>query len=71
MPKCVICDTQYDDSDTLFTIGLDKPYLNLKVHRNCYMQVRDSLKEFLLEHWDRVDAYIKAPDSPKKRTVKN
>ena len=28
-------------------LGIEKPYMNLIMHKNCYMKIKDNLRSFL------------------------
>lgn len=43
---CILCKKEILLEDLKYMIALEKPYLNLIVHRDCYNSC-DNLKEFL------------------------
>ena len=44
---CIYCKKEIKNEDKKFILGIEKPYMNLKLHRDCYLKIRDNLVEFL------------------------
>jgi len=50
---CIVCKKEILDIDSKFMIALEVPYLNLYVHRSCWMEIRNNLDEFMSDNLER------------------
>lgn len=64
--KCFECGKEIDGLKSI--LPLDRPYVNLPFHRDCYTSIDDEL-EYVTEHYDRILEYI-AYISTKRYTMK-
>lgn len=55
MVKCFKCEKQIEGLKSI--LPLDKPYVNLPFHRDCYNDLDDEL-EYVTKNYDRIIAYI-------------
>ncbi len=65
--KCFECDKKIDGLRSF--LPLDKPYVNLPFHRDCYTDIEDELA-YVTEHYERIMQYIYDSDAKplRKRT---
>jgi len=47
---CIYCKKEIKKGDDKFMLGLEKPYINLPLHRGCYKKIKNNLLEFLNEN---------------------
>lgn len=40
---CPVCDEEIEDKDRYFQVAVDVPYVNIRLHRNCYINLRERL----------------------------
>lgn len=55
MVKCFKCEKQIEGLKSI--LPLDKPYVNLPFHRDCYNDLDDEL-EYVTKNYDRIIDYI-------------
>ncbi len=46
---CIVCRKELRLEDDKFMLALDRPYLNLWVHKSCWNQIKDNLKDFFTQ----------------------
>ena len=44
---CIYCKKKVYKEDKKYMVGLEKPYINLFLHMDCYKKIKDNLLEFL------------------------
>lgn len=59
MNKCPVCNQEILYTERPFMIGLEKPYMNIFFHKECYNQVEGNMTEFLDENIDNILALVK------------
>lgn len=47
MKMCPICEKDIQKTDDKFMVALDKPYLNVFFHRECYLLIESDLLNML------------------------
>jgi hypothetical protein len=68
---CPFCSKEVIDSDYMM-IGLDRPYINLMFHRECYNKIKSNLNEYLgqsFQEW--YNLYINNEEIHGKRVRKS
>lgn len=68
MIKCIICDLPIGDGDTIFYLGLDIPYVNIKLHRECFHNIKHNINEFLALNVKKVYNYIEEMNKNKLKS---
>ena len=58
--KCFECDKEIDGLRSF--LPLDRPYVNLPFHRDCYNSLDSELK-YVTKNYDRIIEYIKYTDT--------
>ena len=53
--KCFKCGKSIEGLKSI--LPLDRPYVNLLMHRDCYKSIEDEL-EYVIKHYDRIIQYI-------------
>ena len=43
---CFFCSKEIDDSSEKFMLGLDKPYVNLWFHRDCWRKIKNNFEDY-------------------------
>ena len=59
--KCIFCNEETTNLD--FMLGIEVPYMNFYVHRECYKRNESNLKEFLEENLAK---YLETSNNRKK-----
>jgi len=54
--KCIVCKEDVMETEGKFMIAIESPYINLYVHRNCWYEIEDTLKEFMEKN---LEEYLK------------
>lgn len=44
---CPVCNTEIKKEDKKFFFGNDRPYINVYLHRDCYLSNKDKILEIL------------------------
>ena len=52
--KCFLCRKDLNEFGGVFMLGLDRPYVNLWFHRECFDTVEPNLLEYLNAEIDRL-----------------
>jgi uncharacterized protein YmfQ (DUF2313 family) len=47
---CIVCKKDVLKTDDKKMIGLEIPYVNLYIHKECYNEIKDTLEEFMKEN---------------------
>jgi hypothetical protein len=53
--RCFKCEKEIEDLKSF--LALDKPYVNLPFHRECYISLDDEMK-YVTENYDRIIEYV-------------
>lgn len=53
---CIKCKKETLDGEKVFWLGLEVPYVNLIMHRDCYNEIKDDILPFLQEN---LEEYLK------------
>lgn len=53
---CPVCDEVILDDKFMFS--LEKPYMNVYLHKNCYLKIRDNLLAYLTVP-ENIDKFMK------------
>ena len=51
---CPVCTKTIEDYDDKFLLGVDIPYDNILLHRDCWNKIRGNLKEWLIEYYANI-----------------
>jgi hypothetical protein len=54
---CIYCKQPILETDNIFWLGFDIPYINLKVHKSCWKQYKNT--NFVSENSMEILSYIK------------
>ena len=67
--KCFKCGKEIDGLKSI--LPLDRPYVNLFMHRDCYNSIENEL-DYVTENYDRIMEYIRESDiKPLRKRRKN
>lgn len=58
---CIFCNQEVTEDK--FMLAIERPYLNLYVHKACYKNSMDSIQQFLEENLEK---YLKTVNKQKK-----
>jgi hypothetical protein len=56
---CFSCDKEISPDNEKYFLGLDKPYINISFHRNCYKEIQGDINDFLLENLDKISELLR------------
>ena len=68
--RCPYCIEHIKDDDDVMMIGLDKPYLNLYMHKGCYSRVAEHINKFLQENSEIIEQIYKESIASKSKKKK-
>ena len=57
MKECFKCEKEIEKEQ--FMYGIDRPYVNLWFHRKCFEEIEDTMKEYLIANYSRLDAAVR------------
>jgi hypothetical protein len=64
---CIVCKEEVLKTDDKFYLGLDKPYVNLPLHRKCWLSIKDKLNYFLPENEELLYNIIEESNKNRKK----
>lgn len=64
---CIICGEDIQSSDDITYIGLDKPYINLKVHRSCFKNHKTKINEIIKNNQELLLQQIREQNNGKRK----
>jgi hypothetical protein len=70
---CIVCKEEVLGTDDKTMLGIDKPYINLWLHKACYRSIIDDLDSFFTQQTIEFmyNTYILNKDKNGKNTRKN
>jgi len=66
--KCFYCDKDVEPEQPKFWLGLDKPYINLLFHKECYNNV--DAEQYVQDNVEKIFNVLKERDNGRKRKNK-
>ena len=67
MYKCFVCDNMILPEDSKIMFPLEKPYLNLYIHKSCFLSIKDNLYEYLPKNIEKMyNIYVETVKNSKK-----
>ncbi|GEM_PF-2217927 len=68
--KCFYCGKVIEKNDSKIIIALDKPYINLWVHKECEIEIYNyGVNKYLNENKERIFKILET-ETPKKENIK-
>lgn len=67
---CFKCQKDIKQEDDKFMYGLDRPYINLYFHKNCWNSIKDNLEVYFTQNEDSVYNYIRKQQKTGKNVRK-
>ena len=59
MSNCLVCDLEVDPTERRYLLGIDNPYVNIYLHRDCWDNIKEHsdtyLRENLLKYLEKYD----------------
>ena len=68
---CFKCNKEIKQEDKKFMYGLDRPYINLFFHEDCWSKIERDIEVYLTQNVDLVYNYIEKQGKKVKNGEKN
>jgi len=58
MKTCFKCEKEFLPEERIFFLALEKPYVNLLFHHECYKEIKSEETQYLTQNAERVYNYL-------------
>lgn len=64
--KCAVCDEEFKEDDNKFMLPLERPYMNIFMHRGCYLSIVGNISEWINEYLILIESQKKSEKTTQK-----
>jgi len=64
--KCAVCDEEFKEDDNKFMLPLERPYMNIFMHKGCYLSIKENLSDWVNKYLILIESQKKSEKTTQK-----